>query len=247
MRLLITAGNTLTPIDRVRGITNIFTGRTGTEIALHAHDRGHEVALLTSTPALAQELRGGRDLERRWTVLPYRTFDDLHTALAPRFGAAAPDAFIHSAAVSDYYAAGVYAADGQTRFRVEDARWEATAQPTLIDMSAGKVKSDAPELWLRLLRTPKLVDLVRRDWGFAGVLVKFKLEVGVSDDRLLEIGERSRQQSQADLMVANTLDGAATEAFLGPVGGGYQRVPRAALAASVVDHVERLQREKSHG
>lgn len=249
MRLLITAGNTLTPIDRVRGITNIFTGRTGTEIALHAHDRGHEVALLTSTPALAQELRGGRDLQRRWAVLPYRTFDDLHTALAAQFGAAAPDACIHSAAVSDYYAAGVYAADDQTRFHDEDAHWEATppAQPTLVDMSAGKVKSDAPELWLRLLRTPKLVDLVRRDWGFAGVLVKFKLEVGVSDARLLEIAERSRLQSQADLMVANTLEGAAAVAFIGPGADGYQRVLRAALAASVLDHVERLQREKSHG
>ena len=29
MNLLITAGNTLAPIDRVRGLTNVFTGRTG--------------------------------------------------------------------------------------------------------------------------------------------------------------------------------------------------------------------------
>ena len=30
MNLLVTAGNTLVPVDRVRCITNIFTGRTGT-------------------------------------------------------------------------------------------------------------------------------------------------------------------------------------------------------------------------
>ena len=41
MNLLITAGNTQTPIDRVRCITNIFTGRTGAQVALEAHRRGH--------------------------------------------------------------------------------------------------------------------------------------------------------------------------------------------------------------
>ena len=33
MNLLVTAGNTLTLIDKVRGITNIFTGRTGAQVA----------------------------------------------------------------------------------------------------------------------------------------------------------------------------------------------------------------------
>src|SRR5438034_5962598 len=46
MRILVTAGNTLVPIDRVRCITNIFTGRTGARIALHAQERGHDVTLL---------------------------------------------------------------------------------------------------------------------------------------------------------------------------------------------------------
>ena len=50
MNLLVTAGNTLAPIDRVRGLTNIFTGRTGAAVALHAHGRGHRVVLLTSAP-----------------------------------------------------------------------------------------------------------------------------------------------------------------------------------------------------
>ena len=37
MNILVTAGNTIVPIDRVRCITNVFTGRTGTAIALHCH------------------------------------------------------------------------------------------------------------------------------------------------------------------------------------------------------------------
>ncbi|GIW80734.1 MAG: hypothetical protein KatS3mg105_2541 [Gemmatales bacterium] len=37
MKILITAGNTLAPVDRVRCLTNIFTGRTGALVALEAH------------------------------------------------------------------------------------------------------------------------------------------------------------------------------------------------------------------
>ena len=47
LNVLVTAGNTQTPLDRVRAITNIFSGRTGTRIALEAHRRGHRVTLLT--------------------------------------------------------------------------------------------------------------------------------------------------------------------------------------------------------
>ena len=50
MKILVTAGNTQTPIDRVRCITNIFSGKTGAQIALEAHRHGHSVVLLTSHP-----------------------------------------------------------------------------------------------------------------------------------------------------------------------------------------------------
>src|SRR5262249_3805242 len=104
-----------------------------------------------------------------------------------------------------------------------------------------------PELWLRLVRTPKLVDLVRSAWGFRGVLVKFKLEVGVSDERLLEIAERSRRHSAADLMAANTLEGASTLAYLGPLEGRDHGVARRELADRLLDAAERLHQERTHG
>ena len=116
----------------------------------------------------------------------------------------------------------------------------------LVDRAAGKVKSDEPELWLRLVRAPKLVDLVRSAWGFRGLLVKFKLEVGVPDERLLEVAERSRVHSAADLMVANTLEGAGVYAFLGPLGGSYQRVARSELAPRLIEVLEQLHHERSH-
>ena len=51
MNVLVTAGNTQAPIDRVRCVTNIFSGRTGAAIANAAWGRGHAVTLATSNPA----------------------------------------------------------------------------------------------------------------------------------------------------------------------------------------------------
>jgi phosphopantothenoylcysteine synthetase/decarboxylase len=247
MKLLVTAGNTLTPIDRVRAITNIFTGRTGARIALHAHERGHFVVLFTSHPEVVPELCHGPQPTERWAVVTYRTFDDLRQLMTEIIPGGDLDAVIHCAAVSDYQSAGIYAPAPGTCFR-DDGRWESNeAAPMLVDRAAEKVKSDEPELWLRLIRTPKLVDFIRTDWKFRGILVKFKLEVGLRDAQLQEIGERSRRQSGADLMVANTIEGADAYAYLGPIDGGYQRILRAELAPRLIQTIEHLHGASLHG
>jgi phosphopantothenoylcysteine synthetase/decarboxylase len=242
MKLLVTAGNTLTPIDRVRGITNVFTGRTGAGIARQAARRGHAVTLLTSHPEALAELPGAAgERAAGCEVRRYRTFDELAERLEGLARGGGFDAIVHCAAVSDYRPTGVYAPAPGTRFDAAGGCWltgDTAASPRLEDRAAGKVKSDEPELWLRLERTPKLIDALRRDWGFAGVLVKFKLEVGIGEDELLAIAERSRRQSDADLMVANTLEGAPFWALLGPLDGRYARVSRRDLADRLLDAIE---------
>lgn len=246
MKIVVTAGNTLVPIDRVRCITNIFTGRTGAQIALQARASGHDVTLLTSHPEVLDELNRS---DEQLQVQRYRTFEDLQTILQHAIQQTNVDALIHCAAVSDYLAGGIFAPSPATRFDVQNRHWTSASHdaPSLVDRQAGKVKSDEPELWLRLVRAPKLVDLVRSAWGFAGILVKFKLEVGVPEEQLLTIAERSRVHSAANLMVANTLEGAEEWAYLGPVAGGYQRVPRAELAASLLEAIEYQSRECRNG
>jgi phosphopantothenoylcysteine synthetase/decarboxylase len=236
MNILVTAGNTQVPLDRVRCLTNIFTGRTGTQIALAAIERGHTATLLTSHPKVISELHPA-DPGTRLRVVSYHTFDDLRCAMEDAISPGGPDAVIHSAAVSDYLAAGIFAATRGTRFNTDTYRWEGEA-PEFSDRRAGKVKSDEPELWIRLVRAPKLIDYIREPWGFRGILAKFKLEVDITGERLLEIAERSRTHSRADLMVANTLEGAADWAYLGPVAGAYQRVDRRDLAGRLLDLVE---------
>src|SRR5262249_13522456 len=167
MRSVVRAGNTQTPIDRVRCITNIFTGRSGARIALTAHRRGHAVCLVTSHPEVVGELAGGRELPpATWEVRPYRTFDALHDRMAESIPGGEFGAINHAAAVSDFHVAGVFAPQAGTHFLVEEQAWAADAgPPRLTDVRAGKVKSHHGELWLRLTPTPKLADRVRRDWG----------------------------------------------------------------------------------
>jgi phosphopantothenoylcysteine synthetase/decarboxylase len=245
MNLLVTAGNTLVPIDRVRCLTNVFTGRTGATIARCAWERGHTVTLLTSHP----EVVDNPPHSDRWTIFRYRTFEDLQNRMRELMMRCELDAVIHCAAVSDYLAGGIYAPAEGTHFRPESRRWESdsAAEPRMIDRLAGKIKSDQPELWLRLVRAPKLIDCLRRDWGFNGLIVKFKLEVGVSDEQLLVVAERSRRQSAADLMVANTLEGASEWGFLGPFEGQYQRVVRSQLAEYLLNALEQYPRKKNDG
>jgi phosphopantothenoylcysteine synthetase/decarboxylase len=240
MNILVTAGNTFAMIDRVRCITNVFTGRTGASIAVAGWERGHAVTLLTSHPEAITEHQGARPQGERWSLVRYRTFEDLQERMAEAIQRGTLDAVVHCAAVSDYLSAGVFAPAPGTSFDPATGSWQSTAgAPTLADRAAGKVKSDESELWVRLTRAPKLVDLIRPAWGFQGMLVKFKLEVGLSDEQLLEVAERSRVHSDADLMVANTLEGAPRYAFIGPVEGRYQRVSRRDLAAALVGVLER--------
>ncbi len=237
MRMLVTAGNTMTLIDKVRCITNLFTGKTGTAIALHAHARGHDVTLLTSHSEIIREMASPLPY-KLWKTLPYRTFDDLMERMKTALTTQSFDVVIHCAAVNDYHAAGIFAPAPTTKYDAATATWQDECQsPRMIDKAAGKVKSDEPELWLRMVRSPKLVDMVRDPWGFQGQLVKFKLEVGLSDEELVNIAEKSRALSRADWMVANTLEGAREWAYLGSADG-YERITRADLPHRLLEVIE---------
>jgi phosphopantothenoylcysteine synthetase/decarboxylase len=239
MKILVTAGNTQTPLDRVRCITNIFSGRTGTSIAREAHRCGHDVCFLTSHPDLAASDDDGSDSE--WQVHAFRTFEDLRERMAASLSRSAFDCVIHCAAVSDYALGGVYVPASGTSFNSRGGTWTvATAmeKPQLEDASAGKVKSHHDELWMRLLPTPKLIDMIRCSWNHRGILVKFKLEVGISEQELLEIAEASRLHSSADLIVANTLEEMHSWAYVGSDRGKYTKVDRAALALRLIRAIE---------
>jgi phosphopantothenate-cysteine ligase/phosphopantothenoylcysteine decarboxylase/phosphopantothenate--cysteine ligase len=244
MKILVTAGNTQAPIDKVRCITNIFTGRTGTRIALEAHSRGHAVCLLTSHPDVVREIAPEEALSAEtWRIRVYRTFDDLRRLMTEEIPSHGFDAVIHCAAVNDYSLGGIYIPTTGSAFDLESFTWRSAAgPPALSDVSADKVKSHHDEIWLRLVRAPKLIDMIRTDWGFRGILVKFKLEVGVSESQLMEIARLSRRQSDANLIVANTLEGMAELAYFNADSIPWEAVRRPELASRLLDIVESFAR-----
>lgn len=214
MNILITAGSTSVPIDRVRVISNVFRGRTGAMIAAEAFTQGHTVKLLTSG-ALDHDAPEGLPHRR------YHTFDELRALMAEEIQTGAYDTIIHSAAVSDYRVDKVYAAGARTIEQRTD----------------GKIGSSHDRLILELVPTEKLVDLIRNPWGFTGTLVKFKLQVGLTDDELLAIARKSMADSHADFIVANCLEWARERAYILDAAGGCTNVPRNDLARDLIRRI----------
>jgi phosphopantothenoylcysteine decarboxylase/phosphopantothenate--cysteine ligase len=91
-RMLITAGPTFEPIDPVRGITNLSSGKMGFAIARAAHEAGAEVTLIAG-PVHLPTPRGVRRID-------VRTAQQMYDAVLP----AAPqhDVFVATAAVADW-------------------------------------------------------------------------------------------------------------------------------------------------
>ncbi len=97
MRAVVTAGGTSEPIDDVRVITNLSTGRFGASLANALAERGIEVTLLAS-----RALSSHPDwVDPRVRMVPFRSFADLDEGLAQAV-AEPPDFLFMAAAVSDY-------------------------------------------------------------------------------------------------------------------------------------------------
>jgi phosphopantothenate---cysteine ligase (CTP) len=226
MKILITAGNTQSPIDSVRCITNIFTGRTGAAIAHEASRRGHHVTIATSHP----ETITSSSIQ----ICPYRIYEDLESVLQKELTPIDSfDVIIMAAAINDYHVEGAYSLANSAVFDASRNRLNGDLKP----MHDPKIRGNHPELWLRLVPAPKLIDRIRRDWGFQGTLVKFKLEVNVTDDQLLKIAEDSRKQSQANWLVANTLEGKNDWAYLLGEHASPLKVDRSQLASCLLDKI----------
>lgn len=177
-RLLITSGPTRAPIDAVRYLSPKSTGRLGTIMAQEALSRGAEVTFIygkgSATPD-ADEL--GQEASSRLKLVEIETVDELLATMKEELERQRYDAVLHSMAVLDY---------------VPDK------------YVAEKTPSGQEEWWIRLVRTPKVVRVIK-ELQPETMLVSFKLEVGKSREELIEAAHRSLQANRADLVLANDL------------------------------------------
>lgn len=98
MRILITSGATREPIDDVRYISNVSTGRTGSLLAEILCKKGHEVILLHGAGAEIPKSQPDQRLECR----EFLSFKDLNHQLQALLAHRPFDCVIQAAAVSDF-------------------------------------------------------------------------------------------------------------------------------------------------
>lgn len=91
-RILVTAGPTYEPIDAVRGITNLSSGRMGYAVARAAGEAGAEVTLISGRTGLVPPSSA--------SLIGVVTAQEMHDAVMSRLPQT--DIFIAVAAVSDY-------------------------------------------------------------------------------------------------------------------------------------------------
>ena len=202
MNVVVTGGGTVAPIDDVRLLTNVSSGRFAAAITEACLDRGANVwhihtaaaqlplkrlaafALDITNPA-TELLRLAR-LREKWLSqrerlrlipLAVGNVDDYAKVLKQTLKSHAIDVVFLPMAVADF-----------------------EPEPRL-----GKISSDADSLDLHCLRTPKVIRLVR-DWSPSVYLVGFKLLSHASREELISRAEAACRENRADLTVANDLE-----------------------------------------
>lgn len=100
-KILITAGPTWVPIDNVRVISNVATGRTGILLAEKLRHLGAKVTLLLG-PVQACCLK------EQIKLIRFKSFEELRDKLVTELKSRKYDIVIHSAAVSDYKPSKIY-------------------------------------------------------------------------------------------------------------------------------------------
>ena len=96
IKILITAGPTWTKLDDVRILTNIFTGRTGVNIAKALREKGAAVTLFFNPHCIGKNETAGLK------TVCFRYYDEFKEKVVKELKDKKYDVIIHTAAVSDY-------------------------------------------------------------------------------------------------------------------------------------------------
>lgn len=186
-RVIVTSGPTRGAIDAVRYISNKSTGQLGTAIAMEALREGAEVTFVQGKGSLCpererpepEELTSAREQGSagRLRVIEVETVDDIIRVLKGELGSGSYDVVFHAMAVLDYVPA---------------------------EVESGKTRSDRDEWVVRLVRTPKVIKMIK-ELAPRVFLVGFKLEVGKTGEELVAQATEALLASGADMFLANDL------------------------------------------
>ena len=175
MRVIVTCGPAIAPIDQVRRITNFSTGELGVLLSNAFAAAGHSVLCLKGEAATTGLPLAGH-VERR----TFSTNGDLAEKLR---SAGEADAVFHAAALCDYEVDDVRDGDGNLQ-------------------SGGKIPSRSGALVLRLKPAAKVLPTLRAQFPGAR-LVGWKYELNGSREDALAAARRQLAGARSDLCVVN--------------------------------------------
>jgi phosphopantothenoylcysteine synthetase/decarboxylase len=237
LNIVVTGGGTIAPIDDVRLMTNVSSGRFAAAITEACLDRGARVWHIHSLSAQlplrrfaefaldaadsAAEHTRLSQLRERWLLERDRL-----RLLPLKIGNVADYASTLENVVRSHPIDAVFLPMAVADFEPEPV--------------AGKISSDSISLVLHCRRTPKVIRHVR-DWSPSVYLVGFKLLSRVSRDELVRRAELACRDNRADLTVANDLQtlrqGQHTLHLVRPGRESETLEPGADLAARLVARV----------
>jgi phosphopantothenoylcysteine synthetase/decarboxylase len=180
MNCIVTAGPTYESLDDVRRLTNLSTGRLGSELANFLVERDHSVILLLGEQSTYRNKQEAVDM---------RTFTstaDLREQLEAL--ACEPiNAVFHAAAVSDYKFGRV---------------WIRSEGGEMVETKSGKISTRDGVLLAELVPTPKIIAELRT-WYPTAKLVGWKYEVEGNRAEAIKEARRQVTECKTDRAVAN--------------------------------------------
>ncbi|MDO4283587.1 MAG: phosphopantothenoylcysteine decarboxylase [Clostridia bacterium] len=201
--IIITAGGTSEPIDKVREITNSSTGKLGMTIAneiLNTNEHIENLYYICSKGAF-------RPIHDKVKIIEIHDTMDLKKAVERLLTTKTIDYFIHSMAVSDYMVDHVTNANllAETIQESENQDITSVIKNNPRKVFGNKISSKEDHLIIMLKPTPKIISLIK-NLSPHTFLVGFKLLDGVSDEELIHVAKGIRNKNNCNLVVANDLE-----------------------------------------
>lgn len=181
IKILVTAGGTQEPIDTVRVISNLSSGRTGVSIAESLSAMGFDVTLLQAHSSPKTDHVGHRDT--------FTSFQSLKELLKYQLSTYNFTHVIHAAAVSDYSVDNI---------EVDGIKYQPFEQK--------KISSSSEVMAIHLKRNPKLVDHLKEYSMNKDIkVIAFKLTSHATIEQQKSAVDKLFQSSHADYVVHNDL------------------------------------------
>jgi phosphopantothenate---cysteine ligase (CTP) len=252
-KVIITAGGTSEQIDGVRRITNMATGKLGSQICdelLRQNGSGIGKIYYVCPPQAVQP----NESDKIKIVHTGGTLD-VKEKLETIMRSEKIDYFIHSMAVSDfttdYVSNAKMLADDIVRAIEEVMSWQESIAinglkkvveetiknpPSRIDASS-KISSHEDNLQIGLKPTPKVISFIK-EWQPETFLVGFKLLNGAGEKQLFTAAYDLLEKNKCDLVVANDLttikEGKHTAMIIEPDGTRHRFSGKSSIAENLV-------------